>query len=140
MIIQVCPGFLTKCKSLSVSKYLFKEVKLKTCFFSLSLGRTGKNIGQEQDTCTSHYKVFSRSRVEHVVNKGFSYISPDMLKEKLLSSSAEAKGISLSLSPFVQISYFCGCYRKLLLELISSKFSSPSPNKSLIPSIPSCLF
>lgn len=99
MIIQVCPGFLTKCKSLSVSKYLFKEVKLKikTFFFSLSLGRTGKNIGQEQDTCTSHYKVFSRSRVEHVVNKGFSYISPDMLKEKLLSSSAEAKE-SLSLS------------------------------------------
>lgn len=99
MIIQVCPGFLTKCKSVSVSKYLFKEVKLKikTFFFSLSLGRTGKNIGQEQDTCTSHYKVFSRSRVEHVVNKGFSYISPDMLKEKLLSSSAEAKE-SLSLS------------------------------------------
>lgn len=101
MIIQVCPGFLTKCKSLSVSKYLFEEVKfkIKTFFFSLSLGRTGKNIGQEQDTCTSYYKVFSRSHVEHVVNKGFSYISPDMLKEKLLSSSAEAKeSLSLSLS------------------------------------------
>lgn len=99
MIIQVCPGFLTKCKSLSVSKYLFEEVKfkIKTFFFSLSLGRTGKNIGQEQNTCTSHYKVFSHSCVEHVVNKGFSYISPDMLKEKLLSSSAEAKE-SLSLS------------------------------------------
>lgn len=53
MIVQVCPSFLTKCKSLSVSKYLIEEVKLKikTIFSSLSLGGTGKNFGQEQGTC-----------------------------------------------------------------------------------------